>query len=844
MSLRRKTLIIVLVTLAFLVGFLLAMSQFLLFKSYESLEQQKTRLTVEQAVTAFDDQIQNLKRGLNDWSRWDDSHQYALDGNEAYKTSNLHVNTFETLRLTDFIFLDPQGKSLYAQGYDIEKAELALTFNLAETLRPNDPLVRTQDVENQGSSGILMLPDGPRLVAARPILKSDGSGPVAGTMIWARKFDAAELARLTEKTRLKIQVEPVGPNQSPDFAQALAQIKAGEEKPVIPQDELNISGYALIQDLYGQPGLLIRVDQVRDVRAQGKKTLTYFLGALIACSLIFGLVVLWLINKQVLSRLFGLLEGIQAVDKLQDLSLRMPVSGKDEITHLSNSVNSMLIHLEETQAALEGRNRDTAEILGNVGQGLVTFGPDLVVNNEYSAICVEIFGVKPAGKNFSRLLFTDFKKQQDFVEWAAIVFDNDRKVPTFTILEMAESEVVLRTAESTKTLSLEYRPIFDPQAPDQVKKIMAVITDISHQKAVETRAAKEREEHEQIVKILRDQDTFFSFLYNARKILADSREMLTTLETQPNSALSALFRGMHTIKGTAAAFSIKSVSSRSHEIENLFAALQKGERKLSPELLGQLQTEIGRLFEELEEVVRKVGDLLGEPFGVGSKVFKIREDKLWMFAKTVDQLTLDQETTAKLQQEIKKLCRIPAGRAFRMYANNLESLAERTGKELNPLVIVNGDLDLDVELIKALDAPLMHLLRNAVDHGVEDPADREMMGKPSAGTISLGFAEEAGNLVVTLSDDGNGIDPEVIRPIAVKRGMFTEEAVAKLSDLEVIHLIFQPSFSTKSEATDISGRGVGMDVVKTDVEGLGGKVEIQSEVGVGTKFILRLPLSS
>ncbi len=166
--------------------------------------------------------------------------------------------------------------------------------------------------------------------------------------------------------------------------------------------------------------------------------------------------------------------------------------------------------------------------------------------------------------------------------------------------------------------------------------------------------------------------------------------------------------------------------------------------------------------------------------------------------------------------------------------------ARTLGKEV--AFEVEGDqMDVDKTVLDRLADPLIHVLRNAVDHGLEMPEDRAQTGKTRQGTVRLSFSNEGNNLVVEARDDGKGINPEVIRTKAVEKGVISVSA--NLSEKQLIHLVFHPGFSTKSEASEISGRGVGMDVVKTNIERVGGQVEVISEVGKGSTFRMQIPLS-
>lgn len=198
--------------------------------------------------------------------------------------------------------------------------------------------------------------------------------------------------------------------------------------------------------------------------------------------------------------------------------------------------------------------------------------------------------------------------------------------------------------------------------------------------------------------------------------------------------------------------------------------------------------------------------------------------------------------TADLQTSVMKTRMQPIKKVFGRFPRVVRDLARSLRKEIN-LELVGEETDLDKNLVEALADPLVHLVRNSVDHGIEFPDDREAKGKPRVGQVVLAAEQEGDHILLSISDDGNGMDPEKLRRIAVEKGMFDEDTAARLSDTESYNLIFAPGFSTKKEISDVSGRGVGMDVVKTKITQLNGTVDIQSELGKGTRFIIKVPLT-
>lgn len=198
--------------------------------------------------------------------------------------------------------------------------------------------------------------------------------------------------------------------------------------------------------------------------------------------------------------------------------------------------------------------------------------------------------------------------------------------------------------------------------------------------------------------------------------------------------------------------------------------------------------------------------------------------------------------TADLQTSVMKTRMQPIKKVFGRFPRVVRDLARQLKKEIN-LELVGEETDLDKNLVEALADPLVHLVRNSVDHGIEFPDVRAANGKSRTGLVVLSAEQEGDHILLCISDDGAGMDPAKLRRVAVDKGLYDEDTAARLSDVEAFNLIFAPGFSTKKEISDVSGRGVGMDVVKTKINQLNGSVEIQSTLGKGTRFIIKVPLT-
>ena len=198
--------------------------------------------------------------------------------------------------------------------------------------------------------------------------------------------------------------------------------------------------------------------------------------------------------------------------------------------------------------------------------------------------------------------------------------------------------------------------------------------------------------------------------------------------------------------------------------------------------------------------------------------------------------------TSRLQSAVMMVRMQPVGRVFARFPKLARDVARQVSKSVE-LEIVGAETELDRNLVEALADPLVHLVRNAIDHGIESPEARRAAGKPEQGTVRLSAQQEGDHVSIEVSDDGAGIDPEKIRRSAIKKGLIDSDAAARLTSDECLNLIFMAGFSTRAEVSDLSGRGVGMDVVQSKIRELSGQVQIHSEVGRGSRFAIRVPLT-
>lgn len=264
-------------------------------------------------------------------------------------------------------------------------------------------------------------------------------------------------------------------------------------------------------------------------------------------------------------------------------------------------------------------------------------------------------------------------------------------------------------------------------------------------------------------------------------------------------------------------------------------AAKKEEKKAAP-AAPQPETTVRVDTRRLDQIMNMVGELVLVRNRLLSLGISINDESMSKAIANLDVVTGD------LQGAVMQTRMQPIKKVFGRFPRVVRDLARSLKKEIT-LELEGEETDLDKNLVEALADPLVHLVRNSVDHGIEMPDDRQAAGKPRMGKVKLSASQEGDHILLVIEDDGKGMDPDKLKDIAISRGVLDADAAARMSDVEAFNLIFAPGFSTKTEISDISGRGVGMDVVKTKINQLNGTVNIDSQLGRGTRLEIKVPLT-
>jgi two-component system, chemotaxis family, sensor kinase CheA len=392
-------------------------------------------------------------------------------------------------------------------------------------------------------------------------------------------------------------------------------------------------------------------------------------------------------------------------------------------------------------------------------------------------------------------------------------------------------------------------------------------------------------------------DLLADFLAETTESLADLDLALVRLERAPQDAATVglIFRHVHTIKGTCGFLGLVRLQRVAHAAESVLVRLRDGALAATPEIVGAVFS----ACDAIERIVAGLaadgaepagddaaliaslhaladgesaapplpdvrGEAAGEPAGEAQTIrvtvglldalmtlvgeLVLTRNQIAQQVRRAEDATLSaplqrlSQITSDLQDAVMKTRMQPVGHAWNRLPRLVRDLARDLGKRID-LVTAGAETELDRQVLEQIRDPLMHMVRNAADHGLEPPEERRAAGKPETGTIRLAASAESGHVVIDIADDGRGLSLGHIRAKALQRGLASETELAAMNEAHVLRFIFRAGFSTARNITEISGRGIGMDVVKTNVERIGGSVDVASRPGEGTTFRLKIPLT-
>lgn len=527
-------------------------------------------------------------------------------------------------------------------------------------------------------------------------------------------------------------------------------------------------------------------------------------------------------------------------------------------TNLTHAQRSLALSGEE----VEQRNRQlrievkkVSDLLNNMKQAVFSVEPTGNIVAPVSKFAEAVFGCDIVGKNLFEVLYTELDpttEESALLRSAMISVFGETEIQWVVMEDFFPKRVVIATQSGErKTLRVSVSPLWDES--ERLERVMFVIEDVTALEALEKAMSDERERADRAMRMIQEllaipRQSLIEFLENSRKLIAD---VMREIGSQTSSLdVNPLLRRLHTIKGNSRAFKLSEISGAAHMAESGLQAIRAG-----TSVADQIKAANGAanylklLIDEYSEIARRVFGIESEfDQGAGSlgghRSFG-HEQVRWLsnLIARLGSSIKDPELAraAELLEDLRY-------RKFSTLSHELESTATDVAKSLNKEIIFRFNADdvvrIESDTMADLKSCLVQLIRNAVDHGIEMPAERTQSGKFRSGLVEVSARRDGATDVISVRDDGPGINPENLKFRAVTLGLISDEKASKLSRQEACELIFIPGFSSKTTATEFSGRGVGLDVVKETARRLGWSIDLtsNSEAGKsGTIFKISIP---
>jgi two-component system chemotaxis sensor kinase CheA len=484
---------------------------------------------------------------------------------------------------------------------------------------------------------------------------------------------------------------------------------------------------------------------------------------------------------------------------------------------------------------IEQKNAAIKNLLDHAGQGFLFFGSDLLISEEYSKECDEIFGFAIGNQNFLAVMkpFVDENGFNLMGNAFTNIFRDRDKIRNKVYLSILPAEI--RIGE--KYIQTEYKVI-----PNQAgKSVMMILTDITEKKALELRNAEEKSNIKLIIRAISSKSEIKQAVQDLHDFVERDVLLLMDSSQNPKSALQHIFRIIHTMKGDFSLNSLHHTSAGLHRLEDALSLMLKKAETISME---EIREFVGGIDcnQLLEQDIVTISEALGKQYFEDDDTYSVSKQRIMEIEHKIPAVFPEEEQDAILRL-VRSLFYTNMKDIIRDYNDYIQTLAERFGKAISPIKISGEDVYIDRDRYFPYIKSLVHVFRNMVDHGIEDPEEREGAGKPEAGEISCELVKLEDRFILSLIDDGKGINAEIIKKKALEKGIYSPEEIDRLGREQILGTIFLDDFSTKDLVDLYSGRGVGMAAVRAEIEEIGGQIMIDTEVGQYTCFKFIVPLN-
>lgn len=497
------------------------------------------------------------------------------------------------------------------------------------------------------------------------------------------------------------------------------------------------------------------------------------------------------------------------------------------------ALHSLQLSSEELGQAnfvLEKLNASIKAMLESLGQGFLFFDKTGVCAPIFSKACLELLEKDPANRPVTEVLGFDEKQTSSFLSLMELVFDPEQTALSFEeLMNLAPQEY---KHSQNRVVSLAYKPMHN--AAGAVNNALLIATDITEEVAAKTRSKHQEAQVMRLLRVAQNKDSFTRYLRNCSAIVAQ----LTDVQSLEN-----MKRDLHTLKGMGRMFFLDAIAEIFHQLEDELDS-DVYRNKEFDKLLPMIKQHQAKLMTKIDEARGYGREIWGDSFENESDIITLDTRSLLKFSEMLKKATpQDLASGSLLRAYFEQIASVPLRDLFGVFEAQVLYSAELSGRHIAVNKMSDPSIRVFPDFYKSLFDSLVHIARNIIDHAADERAEREALKKPARLQIGLNaeYIDAAKTRVrLVISDDGKGIDPEIIRDILKKKMPKTDWQSMK--DTDVIQQIFESGFTTKDVVDINAGRGVGLNAVKEEAEKIGGAVRVTSELGKGTSFIIELPV--
>jgi HPt (histidine-containing phosphotransfer) domain-containing protein len=469
----------------------------------------------------------------------------------------------------------------------------------------------------------------------------------------------------------------------------------------------------------------------------------------------------------------------------------------------------LLIDLGKARDDLQDRTTSLKSLLDVSGEGFLSFDPEFIISSEYSRECIKIFGKEIEGMMIDELLYKETESRQEFKKGLGLFFSG--KTRPDVIFEHLDKTFNI----SNLTVSAAYRAVHS-------SRVMMTLTDITEERRIQEESQRENEKWNMMRKVIANRQAFSSFDREAKALFASLSNRTKSYEQ--------ILPDIHTLKGNSGFLGFTKTQNSAHAFEEFLVNHIALKEEIHPDEFFK------DLMNSFTEEMMVVTSSLGTEFRLDVDTIEVTKSEYLHIEDHIKTYCPDKPIIDSMEEHRKK----PFSELFARFPKMSEQIAERLGKRLFPMTITGGAISVIPEDFEELTDSFTHIIRNIVDHGIEFPSEREIKGKPAAGTIVVEIEQSPEEIIFHFSDDGRGIQFDDILKRAKNLGYINDEQ--NVTNNQLLSFIFRDNFSTSSKISEISGRGVGLAAVRQAVRKVGGHIMVKTWKDRGTIFIIKIPV--